>query len=1141
LSQGAVPSPTAAQLSNLFASTESKAVFGASATMSSVIAKSFELVGRVATSQNITDIVTWATSSNLAISQLPWEIMKIALSTEKLLPQASQVAWARLSVAYQFAEDISGNPTALQTLATSTTQQDAARSVISGVTSFATISTAYPSSGSGTAANFVSGAANSTGTPFVLTTGADNFIGTNGNDTFNAANASATAAGQTYNNGDILNGGAGTDTLNVAVGAASTFSLSSVSNIENVVGSFSAAGTVSLLGSSGVTNITSNASTAAAIFNNIASTAVRLGVSNTDQNNTFTFTTAAVAGLTDTATLTLSNQTAGTTSVEGVETLNIVSTGGANALTALTATSATTINISGDTTLNLGTNTVATTIASTSTAGVTLTSNNAAAVTISGGAAADAITLTEGAALSNNVSGGAGNDTITFTANLDTGDTVAGGDGEDTLVALSADLAAQTYTRVSGFETLTVSDALAGTLSTATVQAGINRVNFAAAVASQTVTFEAGAKTISLNLLSAGGAQTLTVGDTGSATTDSLTLLNGTAASDVFAGSDILAITGFETVTVNTSTTTAAGASVALGAIGLTPDTGGSATLNFVGNNSVVTGIITATSATAGVVDASGLTGSRTFSNTGAATVGITSIIGTANADVIVGSATSTTINGGAGNDLITGGAGNDSILGGDGIDSITAAAGNDVINGGEGNDIITLGDNLTQADTIDGGAGTEDVLSVTQATITAVNALSFSNGATLNTNLSNIERLTVTDAVASAVDMARLDNIGFITLNAGGGGQTFSGMVANSTVVIGDTTGGVFTLADATGSADVLNVITTDLDGTASDETFTLVSATSIETVNITTREETADATVRVHTITTLTAGSATAVNISGTESLTVTNATALKNVNASALTNILSLSVANAAAAATVTTGAGADVITGSANGDTLTLGSGADSVNGGDGNDTIDGGSGSDTALYGDLGVDSITGGEGSDSIAGGAGNDTIILTETTAVTDTIYIGSSDTGGTNLAIASNIDTITGFTAGTNGDLMIFDIGTVIVTNGTQKVATLSADGVTLTSLVNTATAGDVDILIVLGEYATYAAVQATLNSTAGAITDATNAAVVIWRDGSGNTRVFNDTNISAGAGTGTELATLVGVNTASLVAANFDVTAT
>lgn len=948
---------------------------------------------------------------------------------------------------------------------------------------------------------------------------------------------------------DTINGGAGTDNLNVSVGAAGVVQ-ATISNIETVKGNFSAAGTVSLLSSSGVTSVTSNGSTAAAIFTNIGATSVALGVTNSDQSANFTFTAAAVAGTADAATLTLSNATAivGTAvTIAGIETLNIVSSGGANALTELTAAQATTINISGDQTLNLGAAlTVATTISATAaTAAVTLTSTNAAAVTVTGGAGNDLITITDAGGVNNNVSGGAGIDTITFTQNLTNADTVGGGDGTDTLVGTAANfiaLTVPTTATITGFERITLLDAPVATLTTANVQAGIERVNFAAAVASQAVTFEAGAKTISLNAVSAGTAETLTVNDTGTAITDSLTLLNGTAASDVFAGSDILAINGFETVTINTSTTTAAGASVALGAIGLTPDTGGTATLNFIGNNSVVTGIITATSAAAGVVNASGLTGTRTFSNTGAATVGITSITGSANSDTIVGSATSTTIDGGAGNDVITGGAGSDNIVGGAGNDTITAGAGNDVINGGAGDDVLTLGADLTQADTVNGGDGTDDVLSITQATITAVMALSFSAGATLNTNLSNIERLTVTDAVSSAVDVSRFDNLGHITLNAGGGGQAFSGMVANSTVVIGDTTGGVFSLADATGSADVLNVILTDLDGTASNETFTLVSATSIETLNISTREEVADTgNIRLYTISTLTAASATLVNISGTEAVTVTSATTLKNVNASGLTGALTLSVANAAAGATIVGATGADVITGSANGDTISGGAGADSINGADGNDTIDGGTGSDTALYGGTGNDSITGGEGLDSIAGGAGNDAIVLTETTAVTDSVYIGSTDTASTDVAIgATNVDTVTGFTTGTGGDLLVFDIGTVVVTNTTQKVATLSADGVTLTSLANTAAAGNVDIVIVLGDYGSYAAVQATLNSTAGAITDATDGAIVVWTDGSGNTQVFYDTDISAGAGTGTQMVILTGVNTANLVAANFDVIA-
>ena len=168
-----------------------------------------------------------------------------------------------------------------------------------------------------------------------------------------------------------------------------------------------------------VTEVKSNGSTAAAIFNNIASTSVGLATANTDQDATFTFTTAAVAGAADTASLSISNQTAGTITIAGVETLNVNSTGGANTLTALTAAAATTLNFSGDTTLDLGTaNTVATTITSTNTAGITLTSNTATAATITGGAGNDSITLTGGAAVNERISAGAGNDTVTFSANL---------------------------------------------------------------------------------------------------------------------------------------------------------------------------------------------------------------------------------------------------------------------------------------------------------------------------------------------------------------------------------------------------------------------------------------------------------------------------------------------------------------------------------------------------------------------------------------------------------------------------------------------------------------------------------------------------------------------------------------------------
>lgn len=866
---------------------------------------------------------------------------------------------------------------------------------------------------------------------------------------------------------------------------AANVALSNVSGIERVNITDVAGVTTSLLGSTDITSVTSNASTAATTINNIGSTNVGLGVQNSAFGATFTFGAAAVAGLSDTATLTVSNQTAGTNVVQGVETLNIVSTGGANTVTALTADAATTINISGDTAFTLtGANTVATTIASTSTAAVTLTSNNAAAVTISGGAGNDSITLTEAVAANNNVSGGNGDDTITFTANLDATDTVAGGDGTDTLVALSADLAGVTYTRVSGFERLQVSDALAGDLITANVNAGVERVNLAAATGGNTITFEAGAKTLALAVAAGAG---LVVADTGSATTDSITLLNTSAATDVYDGR-ALTSTGFETVTINTSTTTTR-VSNDLGAVAMTPDTGGAITLNVVGNNTVTFTTITATGASSGVVNASGLTGTSTFTNTGA--TGITSITGTANADTIVGSATATTIDGGAGNDNLTGGAAADNISGGTGNDVIDGAAGNDVLSGGDGNDTITAGagndtatgdagddtfifaGNLATGDSISGGDGT-DILSITNESMTTLAGYGFSVSNTLNERISGIERVTISDALnlGAAFDVARLDSIMDIRLALGiNGNEALSGLAAATTVRIDGTSNAAadeLTLTQAAdSSADAFTVILTN----NADTDFSEVTIVDVETLNIQTAQATAAAAVVTASFDVNATGSnnttaLTTLNISGTENLNLsgTGINAI-TVNASGLTATgtganAALNFLGGGAAQNITGSAGADTIDAAGGADTVAGGSGADSLTGGSGNDVLLGEAGNDT-LIGGADNDVLTGGEGADSVRGGLGNDSIDLTEGTSAADIVVI-STRVGGTaavdaesgRVTVAGNDndtgqDTVTAFTWGTD---VIQIVATDVVTfvHGTDTfIGTATGD-------VNNGTAG-------------------------------------------------------------------------------------
>jgi len=107
--------------------------------------------------------------------------------------------------------------------------------------------------------------------------------------------------------------------------------------------------------------------------------------------------------------------------------------------------------------------------------------------------------------------------------------------------------------------------------------------------------------------------------------------------------------------------------------------------------------------------------------------------------------------------------------------------------------------------------------------------------------------------------------------------------------------------------------------------------------------------------------------------------------------------------------------------------------------------------------------------------------------------------------------------------------------VSNTTEKIATLS--GTTFTSLLNTATTTNTDVLIVLGTFADYAAVQVVAEAT---VTVGTQGMIVAFQDTSGNVQVVYDSNGGTAAGTVTLLATLVGIQSANLVAANFDVIA-
>jgi len=674
---------------------------------------------------------------------------------------------------------------------------------------------------------------------FPLTSNADVRTTGSGADTFNALYSST--GGMTFQATDSLDGGDGADTINIQVGVTGTHSAASMKNIETVSANFSAAGTVSLLGSTGVTTVESSASTAAAAFTNIGSTATALRVTNTAQDANFGFTTAAVAGTADSVTATLSAVSGGTLTLAGIETVNLASAGSANTLTGLTATAATTVNVSGDQALALGTlgATVTTLNAGSNTAtgtGVSATMGAAATATITGGTGNDSINIS---AITGDVSiaGGAGNDTFTAATGLTTSDTIGGGDGTADVLSTTAAIA-EAYTApatrtITGFEQLTLSTAgsASTTLTAANVDTGITRVNLAGTAGAYGVTGPAAALTVT-STAALGGTLTLT--DTGTATTDAATLTNsGVSNANVFAGAAVTS-TGYETLTINSgSASTTNAAAQTLGTVTVTVDTGGASAVNFTGANNVSAGAISATT-----INASGMTGSGTFSNTSASVS--SNITGTANNDGLVGSTLADTLSGGAGNDTLTGGTGIDRLTGGTGADTFVFGA----------NTSASVFSNLTASDTITDFVAGTDKLSIGQtmnaflgnyASLSAAQAAANLDGRTsLGYFVTGDNTLYVVAAPGSspvATDTAVVFTAGTVTslsntdfgIGAQGTGNTVSltaasANVSNSVSTNANTT--TSTVDDAISSTAAFMVGST-IDGGAGNDTLTISNVT--------------------------------------------------------------------------------------------------------------------------------------------------------------------------------------------------------------------------------------------------------------------------------------------------------------------------
>jgi len=855
---------------------------------------------------------------------------------------------------------------------------------------------------------------------FTLTTGTNqgaSFTGGSGDDTFDAG--LSTGSLQTLNSGDRLNGGLGTDELVAVINTSVTpAALTSIENVQVTIVTNSA--TVDFTNATGLKTVSSAGSSGAGNTVTLSGLGTSASVAIKDTSMAHTITYNDVTGSSDAATVDVSNMSQATgvvTSILGIETLTLNATGASSStattgIGTLTATQTTKLNIKGDKGLRIVDDLAATILtvdASNNSGGVALILD-ANAATVTGGSGNDTIELDGTGAMS--IVAGAGNDTIIFdstVSNFTIADTVTGGDGNDTLSADSADLVTATaatpttYT-VTGIEKVDMLTALANatTIDISNLSLSANRLEVSVVspdtAGAETYIFNAGASTLELDAqISLNGAQNVSVG--GAATTDSLTIINGTTSATNVLNGLALTSTGFETLTIDTTGTGAAGAQT-VGAIGITPTPGATPKLKITGSNQLTTGVITATD---GSIDATGMSAS-------AGTTGLIMVTGQNTASTITGSAgddtlfgaitnaLSQTIAGGAGNDAITAGSGNDILTGGDGNDTINGGAGNDNIDGGAGNDVVTIAANanLTAADTIVGGAGT-DIISF-EADMTDDAAIfgrisgfevirhSIADTITLSNFINNqdITQIEVNANVVVTFNNAS-EKVTTLQINATGSTTTVDRLVD-------DTTNAITVSIESGDGASAASLVLQD------EETITFANARAGDNF----------------TVTALTSTDAKNIIVTGAGNLisadAVTSGTAIASVNASAATGAVTFNAGNSAVKVTATGGSGVFTFTGGIIGDAITGGTAADVLAGGGGADTISGGAG----------ADSITGGAGGDSMTGGSGVDTFVAAEagasiaasSTSLTAALAVGDS------LTFANGVDIITDFTAGTGGD---------------------------------------------------------------------------------------------------------------------------
>ncbi|MGE4550931.1 MAG: calcium-binding protein [Opitutales bacterium] len=867
---------------------------------------------------------------------------------------------------------------------------------------------------------------------------------------------------------DVVDGGAGTDTVIVSAGFTSPTVVGGLSNFEIL--KLDGAATITLAGNINPTTFDFTTTTDQILNLNDGytnATAITLsGDGGGDKvvnsaNVTLTVTGyvgdfaagTTLTGGTGTDTLSMLNAVDGAAAVltgntTGFETIVITDvTAGADATLTTGA-------------YNLGVGKTYTITASSLDAGEDLTLTGTASVSAFNavtGAGADTIVLGTGA---DTLDAGSGHDVITGTAG---NNLITAGDGNDTVTIgtgiSSVDGGAGNDTIVGGanFATNDTLDGGAGT-DTLTIGANITSHTQVAGASNLEVIAPAGGEDITLTG-SLGGATTFNFGNEGDNilttstgwTADTIVLLTGddTNADQVINSANVtLTVKGvghnFDTATIITGGTGTDTIEITVDGEDVDID-GVSAVETIYIKDSLVAGtdmtlLVNEGNLTLLTIDASELDGSvtldETITITGTAATGKLSLIGGGGADTLLG---------GTLNDTISGGAGADSINGNEGQDSLSGGAANDTF-------LLDSKTDFTGAlgnDTIDGGAGTDTVTFTGAQNLTAAQLANISN--TEVWAIAASSDFTISDAVLNNNPGVSFQIAGNGTLS--GGEDTAGAALTTVAMNITSTAAGDLKLigssADDSFTFDATESLTADdtIDGNAGTDTIKINNNDDLTTA----AGDATAATLGVnHTgIETLlivdgalddTAGDVTITIASGYLGATLTvDATALDTDPITAATGEILTLTNSDNVALTVDGGTNRDVITG---------GSGVDVIRGNGGNDSITGGDAADS-LYGNDGLDTILGGAGTDYIEGGAGNDTI---KVTTFTDFKTSGGVETikGGDGTDTLSFVQSNTALTLTAPELEHLYSIEAITLSSGSGVIA-VTFGNATFTNLGN------------------------------------------------------------------------------------------